>query len=101
MLSWFDFLKPANAGEWWTVIAAAATAVAVIYTIRVTWYAAGTVRIEQTPVLTLEHDHDTDTVLLRNLGRGVAFVAFITDEDGALVQAPAIVPGDARRIEAT
>jgi hypothetical protein len=100
MLGWLDFLKPTNAGEWWTAIAAVATAVAVIYAVRATWYAASTVRIEQTPVLTLEHDHETDTVLLRNLGRGVAFVAFITEEDGTLVQvSPAIAPGDARRID--
>jgi hypothetical protein len=80
-------LLPTNPGDWWTAISAVVTAVALWYAIRGTRYAAETVRIEQTPVITLEYQHAQGTVWLRNLGRGVALMAFVTDEDGKLVQA--------------
>ena len=72
MPQWLHALVPTTPGEWWTAIAAIVTAVAVVYAIRGTRYAASTLRIEQTPVLTLEHKHDDDSIRLRNIGRGVA-----------------------------
>lgn len=101
-LNWLHALKPANAGEAWTAIAAIVAALALFFAARSAWYAARTLRIEQTPVLTLEHEHDSDRVVIRNVGRGVTFVAFVTDEDGNLLDASsAIAPGEATSVDAT
>jgi hypothetical protein len=57
------------------------------------------VRIEQTPVLILADDHEEDTLLLRNVGRGVAFAVFMADEDGTLLQSSTpLAPGKSRAI---
>jgi hypothetical protein len=99
-------LAPTNPTEWWTAIGAMATAasailtvLAVFFAVRATRYAAQTVRIEQTPLLLLEHRHDDDSVVVRNLGRGIALNVVVTKEDGEFAASvSAIGPDQAVKI---